>query len=363
MDYKAHIFVANAFLAMIYPCVFVVRVKAARRVIAVLFLSALFVLVVMLSQKINGIPTLHLDGSSTGSYLSILLSDYDPGVLKDFLNFVFVEQYPGAVLLLCGIGLLLLSTFGLWSVACITALVLLRKQTPAAVLYFPVLVVANYLVMSLGLAMDTNGIGTPEELLNRPLVWAYFVVVAWTGGAAYVLMFGNDAPGGMRARTCVAVLVCLCLAIPSVLSENLQTFPTRKGFGSFREFGSAPSCLVKASLYIRDHSPADDIVQDSQNDSKLLVSALAERQAFAISFFFWPRRSSELVKRLEELAQFRKMTDAAEVTEFVTRRHISWYVLRPGSEVAWPASVLDNYVFDCDGYRVYRFAADGPLTR
>lgn len=361
--YKAHLFVANAFLAMIFPCLFLARLRAARRVMAAILLSALFVLVVALSQRLDGIPTLRLDGSATKSYLAILLNDYDPGVLKDFFNFVFVEQlYPRAVLMLLAAGLLLLSTFGLWTVAAITALVLLWKRTPAAILCFPILVVANYLVMAVGLAMDAHGIGTPDELLNRPLVWAYFVVVAWTGGAGYFLVFGSDPPRTRRARTCVAVLGCLSFAIPLVLSENLQTFPARK-MGSFRDFASAPNCLVKASLYIRDHSDASDILQDSQDDPKLQVTGLAERQAFAIRVLFGGRRSSELLARLEELATFRKLTNAAEVKDFAARRHISWYLLRPGSGVAWPGSVLNDFVFDCEDYRVYRFAEGASQAR
>jgi len=322
---------------------------------------ALFVLVVAVSQTMNGFPTLRLDGSSTESYLSILLRDYDPGAAKNFFNFVFVEQrYPRAVLLLLFAGLLLLSTFGLWCIACIAALVLLRKRAPQAVLWFPVLVIANYLVMSLGLAMDTHEIGTPDELLNRPLVWAYFVVAAWTGGAAYFLVFGNNAPAGTRARTWAAVFICVGLSVPPMLSANLQTFPTRKGLGSFEQFASVPSCLVKASHYIRDNSDAGDIVQDSQNDPKLQVTGLAERQAFAIPIAFGPPPSGRLAERLEELTAFRKIADAAGVVEFAKRRHISWYILRPDSRVAWPGSVLDKFVFHCDGYRVYRFSMERP---
>ena len=189
------------------------------------------------------------------------------------------------------------------------------------------------------------------------------MIAAWTGGATYVLLFGNDPPSGVRARTCVAVLLCLSLAVPLSLSGNLQTFSTRKGLGRFTEFGSVPSCLVKASLYIREHSHPDDIVQDSQNDSNVLVSGLSERQAYAISYMFDTRRSGEMVVRLNELAALRKMSIAADVTEFARRRHISWYVLRPGSEVAWPGSVLDNSAFNCDGYRVYRFAESVAATR
>lgn len=356
LAYKAHIFVANAFLVMIYPCLFFFRLPALRRVLIALFLTAVFVSVLALSQQVAGVPTLRLDGSSAERYLSIVLKDYDPGVLRDFSNFLFAEEtYSRPVLLALAAGVLLLSTFGFWAAGCLVTLILLRNRAPLAVLCFPVLVAANYLVMSLGLAMDVHGIGTRDDLLNRPLVWAYFAVAAWTGGAAYLLIFGNAPPDGIRARALAAMFACLSLAFPVALSGNVQTFPARKGFGSFAEFGAVPSCLVKASLYIREHSSTGDIVQDSKNDSNLLVSALAERQAYVVDFMFATLRSGELLKRLEALEAFRKIPDVAGIAEFAGRHRISWYLLRPDSAVAWPGQVLDNPAFRCDGYRVFRF--------
>lgn len=356
LAYKAQLFVANAFLVMIYPSLFFFRLPALRRVLVALLLVAAFVSVATLSQQVAGFPILRLDGSSAERYLSILMNDFDPGVVRDFSNFLFAEaNYPKPVLLGLAAGLILVSTFGFWAAACLVTLLLLRKRAPVALLCFPILVIANYLVMSVGLAMDVQGIGTRDELLNRPLVWAYFVVAAWTGGAAYLLIFGNAPPSGIRGRALVAALACLSLAFPLTLSGNLQTFPARKGFGSFAEFGAVPSCLVKASLYIREHSPAGDVVQDSKNDSNLLVSALAERQAYAVNFMFGAPRSGELPTRLEAVEAFRRIPVAEEIAEFARRHRISWYLLRPDSTVAWPAQLLDNPAFRCDGYRVYRF--------
>ena len=51
-----------------------------------------------------------------------------------------------------------------------------------------------YLIMSLGLAYDKNQVGTPDELLHRPFVWAYFVVCSWVAGAIYMWKFGNYVP-------------------------------------------------------------------------------------------------------------------------------------------------------------------------
>ena len=356
--YKAHVFVANAFLVMMYPCLFLVRTRRSRRFVIGAILVAVFVSVVALSQRFEAIPTLRLDGRSAGSYVRILLGSFDPGVLKSFFTWALGEQQTSKpILALYAIGMLLLSTFGIWSIALGAAFLVLTVQgnTAAAILFFPLLVVANYIVMSLGLAMDTRGIGTPDEFLNRPLVWAYFAVVTWTAGAAYAARFGNDPPRGTRTRIAVALLALVSLVIPWAFSANFQTFPAWHEFSSFRQFASYPLCRVRAALYVRDHSHADDIVQDSENDFRYLTTGLAERQAFVIANMLKSREQSGLRQRLEEAETFKQMTDVAELTNFAAMRKISWYLLHPTSEVSWPKSVIESAVYECDGYRVYHF--------
>ena len=356
--YKAHIFVANAFLVMLYPCLFLVGTRRSRRFVIGAILVALFVSVVALSQRFEAMPTLQLNGRSAGRYLRMVLSSFDPGVLKSVFEWAFGEQQTSKpILALEAITMLLLSTFGIWGIAFGTVFVVLKVQgkTAAAILSFPLLVVGNYLVMSLGLEMDTRGIGTPDEFLNRPLVWAYFVVVAWTAGAAYAARFGNDPPRGARARIVGALLMLVSLVVPWAFSANLQTFPAWHEFGSFKQFASYPLCRVRAALYIRDHSHADDIVQDSENDFRYLTTGLAERQAFVIANMLKSREQSGLGQRLEEAETFKRMTDVAELTNFAAMRKISWYLLHPTSEVSWPKSVIESAVYECDGYRVYHF--------
>lgn len=355
--YKAHLFVANSYLAMIYPCVFFVRLSAVRRLVSAIGFTALFVVVVVWSQSIGGVPILRLDGSSAAEYLSILYRSYDPGFLKSVLADALVAMRSSpAVAWFKAVSLLVFSTFGIWIIAYGIALRLLGRQHSPAVAWFPIAVLFNYIVMSLGLAMDTRGIGTADELLNRPMVWAYFVVVAWAGATLYVLFLGSAPPGTRHARLASGIIASLSLAIPLTFSRDLQTFPTWRGFETFAEFASAPSCLVKASLYVRDHSHVDDIVQDSHFDRTLLVSAISERQAYAVDGRFRTRRTSELTKRFADLATLHTMTDASTILDFLSRRRIAWYVLQPITSVAWPASLMDNYVYECQGHRVYRFS-------
>lgn len=354
LPYKAHVFVANSFLIMIYPCLFIAGLKLRWRMTAATALIACFVLAAMLSQTFDRIPTLRLDGSGARTYVAYLLANQDPGLMKSFIEMGLGSQpWAAPRLVLFGGALVLLGTFGYWSVVAVATVLWIRKRVPAAVSAFPLLVIANYLVMALGLAMDGKQIGSPDELLNRPLVWAYFAVAAWTGGAIYHRLFGAGLPRATGARAVLASGALAGLVVPLTLAANLQTFPHWSGYASFSELGAVPTCLVDAARFIRGHSVPGDVVQDSGNDPRVWVTALAERPDFAMDT---PNRPpAGLDRRLADLAAFKRLTDAADIQTFATRNRIAWYLLRPTGNVAWPGVFRDKAAFECGGYRVFHF--------
>src|SRR5450830_703505 len=322
--YKANIFVANAFLILIYPCLFFLGLRTRWRLIIGTVLVGFFVLVVGFSQTIDRVPVIRLDFSGVAQYVVQLLRDFDDGLLKTFFTKVFrLEHHSKPVEGLYVAAMLLLSTFGVW--IAVTPLVIAagREKVTAAILWFPILIVANYLVMSIGLAFDTRGIGTPDELTNRPLVWAYFAVVAWTAGGGYYLANGDGLPYGRTAQIFLLGLLCLTPAGPLVFSKNIQTFPTRQGVARYEEFNAVPLCLVKAAQHIRDNSHPDEIIQDSKNDRRYIVTALSERQQFAGESIFG-RPTKELQKRLDGLTNFRSMRDEGELRSYAESHNISW---------------------------------------
>jgi len=215
----------------------------------------------------------------------------------------------------------------------------------------------NYLVMSLGLAMDTKLVGQPEELLHRPFVWAYFVVAAWTGAAAYTCLFGNGPPGSKVSRILAAIIVMSSLSVPLIFGRNLQTLPFASSFESYKALNSVPTGLVKACSYMRKHSQPSDVIQDSENDPRFWVTGLAERQEFAVNYKRWAKIYTPpgLGERLNDLANFKRVKEKQDLIEFITKSKISWYLLEPGSKVDWPASVLKNPVYRASGYRLYHF--------
>lgn len=354
--YKAHVFVANAFLIMIYPCIFFRGIKPRTRLIVGIVFTAIFVTVIGLSQSFPRVPIIRLDGSGIGKYLPVLLLDFDQGLLKDFFTRIFHgTDYSHLVQLIAAVAMLSLCTLGVWVAAIIAMLFSVRKIATPAVLAFPVLVIANYLIMAIGLAVDTRDVGTPDELLNRPLVWAFFAVVAWTAGAGYYRIFGRGAPAATRTRVGAAILVFLALFGTAAISKNLQAFPARARFSTFEHFNAVPACLVKAARFVRDNSRPEEIMQDSLNDPRFVTTALAERQLYAGESTFGGL-SPEHKRRLDGLEYYLLAPDMETLDRLTKSNGFTWYVLHPTSIISWPESYLKKAVFECDGYRVFHFA-------
>jgi hypothetical protein len=360
--YKAHIFVANAFIVMIYPCFFFKKLAAKHRLSIGLVFVAAFISAAAFSQRLKSVPTLRLDGSAIHEYASLLARSYDRGILRSTFKPFTAPEEPRWI---CGIDLaamILLSSLGLWVVACPLAAYFARKKTDAAALFLPLFVGVNYLVMSVGLAMDEKGIAGREELLHRPFVWAYFVLAAWTGGAAYVSVNGNCPPATRSERLLTCALVLAGLTVPATFGRNLQTLPAWRGW-TFKQMNSIPGPLEKACLYIRRAAGPTDIIQDSENDGRLIISSLSERQDFVscpaeTGTNTVSKIPEELTRRVNALTAFKAMRDETAIEEFARKNNISWYVLEPASKIAWPLSLLNKPAFQSAKYRVYHFNRD-----
>jgi len=357
--YKSPIFIANAFLAMIYPCLFFKRLRPSRRWLGATAFVLVFGVVVWLSQKVEGAPTLHPDFSfqSAAEYARIVLKGYDSGFFKSLFGSLILPHRPRVIGGLSTAGMILLSSFGVWSVAFGVMFLCLRKRIEPAILFFPLFLIVNYLIMALGLSLNAGSLGTRDILQFEPVVWAYFGLVSWTAGAAYALAFGDALPRRRGTRIFVVVLALSSFMIPWRFGHDLQTIPAWRGsagLDKFASFPSFPSCLVRAAKYIGHHSQTGDVIQDSENDAHMLVEALAERQEFAEDWIV-EERSKRLKERIDDLTSFKATTSEAGVLAFASTNKIAWYLLRPETKVSWPKSLREKTVFDCDGYRVYRF--------
>ncbi len=347
--YKAHLFVANACLILIYPAFFFAGLKMSSRALIGALLASLFLYVVSVSQRVGGVPTLRLDGSYAKVYSGILLYSYDTGFWKRFFLWALGGQTGMSLDARLG-AMILVSTFGLWLLACPAAWLMLRKRAHPAVLFLPLFVVANYVLMGVGLAGDASGKWNAEELLNRPLIWAYFAVAAWTGAGLYAALVGSGGPKGTAGRVVAFACAAGCMAWPMRLAPKLQTMPAWSSSADWKIFNTAPTAAVEACKYIRTHSVASDVVQDSECDPTLMVTGLSERQEFVAT----PGKDGEGARRREELSKLAGMTDERRIDAFAARHRIGWFLLRPETRVSWPDATLQKTVFQSGGYRVLR---------
>jgi len=357
--YKAHVFVANSYLLMIYPVLFFPAMRFRWRVVLGIAATLIFVAVVAYSQQMSRIPVLRLDGSGFGWYVTRLLRDYDPGLLQSFFTKKFLEEdHSNLVELVLGASMLSMSTFGIWMLALLAAFVKARSKFAPALVWFPILVLANYLVMAIGLALDSRKIGTPDEMLNRPLVWAYFIVGSWSAALLYQTWLGPRMPSMRPAKRIAAIGVAAAVGAVAVSyhAANLQTFPTRSGHASYEESSSFPICQAEIAEYLRLNSRTSDVVHDASFDPKFVFTALSERQLYVGSVDFGGS-SPQQTARLNEVKQIEQLHDTSHILEFARTRGIHWFLTSPQTTLAWPEKLRAETAISCGGYRLYQFIA------
>lgn len=353
--YKAHIFVANSYLLMMFPFFFFTKVNRHWRIGLGLLATIVFCLAVSVSQNNPRVPVMRLDGTGIGQYIVDLLYDYDPGWMKREFKRIFVtEKHSHAVQAVYAVAMIGLSTFGLWLVGLAGTLVKGWRTMPAMVWFFPVLVLGNYLVMAVGLAYDTRKIGSPDELINRPLVWAYFVVAAWTAAVGYRLLIGAGLPRGKPALG-VALGCVACIGAALYNAPNLQTY-RQFDRTAYSTFGAIPKCVIAASTYLRLHSDKTDIVQDAAADPMLKLAALSERQLYVADTIFGSTSEAQS-RRLSETKIIANMSDATEIRRYFASNGIDWFLQHPQTSLAWPSEGMPPPALECGGYRLFHFAA------
>lgn len=347
--FKAQIFVAIAFVLLVFPAVFFRDLAASHRVMAVLVLTAVFAAVVTWSQSLPSVPVMRLDGSSLSSYSKLILDMQRHGPIKVIFSgaFELAGEHGFFRGLVFGL-MLLLVTFGVFPVLYAMQVKRLRQQFEPVIWLFPMLVVAVYLCMAIGLAMDDRHIGMPEELLHRPFVWAYFVLVVWLVAAAYRGRFGDAWPTMSAARNWVAVAAVLMVVVPGRLGHGIQTM---QSWG--RGYQEVPSCLVKTAGFIRSNSQAGELVQDASNDPEFILSALSERPPYAIDSG-GVRVPLGMPARLQTLAALREVPTSVQATTLMRQLGIRWYVVGPSAKVAWAQGSTRGAAFTCGDYKVWR---------
>jgi hypothetical protein len=347
--FKAHIFVAGALLLWIFPPLYYPGLARSRRLAWLLGALALFAAAIWLSQDVQSLPLVRPDGSALKPYLAQTNQLIDNGALKELFGSLDADSSLAGDLLLGSLELLVCS-FGvltlLWALVSRVA----RRWLEPMLSWFPWLVLGNYLAMALFLAFDSHVVGTSDELLHRPFVWAYFVVVLWLGGACYRQLEGDAAPRALPGRLLVALVAAGSLLTPLLLGQSIQKGPDWPLSNL-----ALPGGLVECTEYLRQHSDPRDLVQDSANDPMYVVSALSQRQAYLIMAKYNPASGyrPSFGVRLQELAVLRELDDAEQIRAYARKNRMRWYLMNDGELVAWPAELLNRPAFVSGNYRVY----------
>lgn len=347
--YKAQIFVAISFLAFVFPILFMNGRIANYRIPLLLLFTCIFTGVVKLSQMSLSVPTMRLDGSSLKNYASLIFGMQTDGFVKQVFGYLFFNAGNNGYLI-AGIFILMLivCTFGFFPVLYAALLRHLKHCFKPVVWMFPLIVVLNYLVMASSLSLDDRHIGMPEELLHRPFVWAYFVLVVWVAGAAYHHLFGDALPASRQEKWSIVLLTIFLTITPIYFGKGIQTY-SDWGIG----YQELPTCQLEAARFIRENSYAHEVVQDATNDN-LIMSALSERKPFAIDSG-GSRAPVDIRFCLDMLKQLKELKDGNKVDSFMQEHAIRWYVVNPKDHIQWAEAMIDRVAFECGGYRVYHF--------
>jgi hypothetical protein len=349
--YKLHFAIASALLLLLVPVLFF-RGSVGLRKRALWAASAVTVYAVaMVSvQRVPGVPTIRFDGSAVGEIFRLITSFARRGGLRTFLDGHLGTEHSLASNLAVGVPYVLLSTLGVFAPLLLILAIRLRKRTSPALVSFPLLLVANFLAMFLGLALDHRS-STPDELSHRPLMIVYFAVLAWVGGAAGLLLLDSRRLGRV-ARPALIGSAVLLLAVPAILGSGVQRQWAMPMFSPVR----VPIGLVRAAEYMRDHGDGREVFQDSQFDRTCAVAALAERSPYASRSLTIINYNGDLLSRRIALIEgFMDLRDAAAVAATARQLGLRWFLLDPGDQIAWPSEISQRPAFEQGGYRLYRF--------
>jgi hypothetical protein len=350
--YKAHFFIASAVPLVLLPAIFF-RAPLARWKRATWLAGSLvaIVLTAHFANRIPGVPLIRFDGSSLRTIMGHITNFTVPGPLKTTLFERLGTSQSLLSNLVLGTPFVLLAALGLLLPLSIVLAILVRKQTPRMFLLFPFVIIANFLAMFLGLALDMRS-STPDELSHRPVMVVYFMVATWVGGAAGLLLLQSRRLSRM-ARPALLGLALVLMIVPAIFGSGIHRM---WALASISPPLRVPRGLVEAAHYIREHSDPQELIQDSLFDRFCTVAALSERKAFVARSQTRIMHNADLVEqRVEMVENFVSLKLASEIPAMARQLGIRWFLLTRGNRVSWPEEIANHPAFESDGYKVYRF--------
>jgi hypothetical protein len=350
--YKAHFFIANALLLLLVPAVFFrAPLGLRKRILWAGLAVTTYVVTIVCVRNVPGIPPLSFDKASAGKVLGLVSSFTQPGMLRGWVGERLGPDIPWLSNVLIGTPFVLLAAFGLFLPLLVVLAIRVRKQTPALVLAFPFIVLVNFVVMFLGLALDMRS-STPDELSHRPVILVYFVVVSWVGGAAVRSLLAVKRLSRV-AKPAMLCLVAVLMAVPAFFGSGIHHMWAMPRISPPLRI---PSAFYRAAEYIRDHSDPNELFQDSQFDRYCAVAALSERRPYVARSQTKIRYNADQVEdRVDAIDRLMGLRETAAVVATARKLGIRWFLLDPGDTVAWPDELATRPAFERDGFKLYGF--------
>jgi hypothetical protein len=347
--YKLHYVVASALLLLLVPALFFRgRLRARGRALWAGGASLVYVAALTIGQRVPGMPLIRFDGSAVGEVLRLILTFAKPGALKDYLAQHTGPQLPWTSNLLFGVPYVVLAALGLFAPLLVFLAVRLRRDTALLYVLFPLLLVANFLAMFFGLALDFAS-STPDELSHRPVMIVYFFVVTWVGGALGLLLSRSPRLSGFAPRGSIALAVLL-MAVPAFFGPGVQLMWAMPKISPLR----LPSAVLRVAEYIRDHGRPEDVFQDSQFDRIYAIAALSERRPFVShTMTRMPYRGELVAARSAAVDEFMSAPYAKMVVARARVFGFRWFVLHLGNKVGWPPSIANKPALEAGALKLY----------
>ena len=348
--YKAQIFVSISFIIFIAPAFYFGTITKIKRALLVLFLSCFYFGVIYASQFFASLPLIRFDGSALGSYSHLIVSNQGPGLIASAYSWLsqWTSHYWllsaglfAAYVLLVSLGFLLPIYIGIFF--------LLRKKVPNLLLWIPLLVALNYIVMATGLALDNRGLGSPEDLLHRPYIWMYFIFITFSTAAICRWICAKQLSQSKTLIFLMGAVFILQFLGPLIFHRQIQHYPAWNA-GDLR----IPSCQYEVAQYIATHGSIRDVIQDGDNDPGFIFTGLSVRQAYAQDSK-GVRGVGGLNNRLEELQELIKYSEASSIERFMQQKGIQWYIRNMKIGFNWPTVLSQKEVYSCGDYVLYRF--------
>ena len=265
----------------------------------------------------------------------------------------FNNDHPFPAHLPQAIGLLLINALGIFAVVAPLVWVFVTcRKTWQPSQGISVAAMAILLLMTFGM----GGTGTSDnahEFIHRPFVWAYWLVGSLAAGRLFSILAACRPQLWTRAVVVSSIVLTL---VPLCYGSGLQR--GKGSVGNVRSNIHVDRGLIDCARYIRNHSSADAVVQDSQLDKVLVVGGLSDRASFAARVDEWTRQSkvfreSGYQKQLGKLQRLQQANNIPDLQRSVRETGIRWYVAHPDDSNVWPAEFRDHPAFESNGYRVY----------